>query len=112
MPAGTFNRTVCIERRVRDADTASIEWELVINPRASVIMQSGKEIIAADAPISIMRASVRIRYSKRLFNIIRQGMRLTVDDVVMRIESVWPDVRRREYIQLICVSDECRTGRS
>lgn len=112
MPAGAFNRTARIERRVRDPNRASIEWKLVIKARAFVIMQSGKEIIAADAPISITRASVRIRYSRSARKAIRQGMRLTVDDLVMRIEQVSPDVARREYIQLVCVSDECRTGRS
>ncbi|WP_250464083.1 MULTISPECIES: phage head closure protein [unclassified Caballeronia] len=112
MPAGVFNRTVRIERRVRDPNRESIAWELVIKTRAFVIMQSGKEIIAADAPISITRASVRIRYSRIACKAIRQGMRLTVDGLVMRIEQVQPDVDQREYIQLICVTDERRENRS
>ncbi|MDR5756499.1 head-tail adaptor protein [Caballeronia sp. LZ035] len=95
-----------IERRVLNPDGESFVWELVASTRASVIMQSGKEIIVADAPISLMKASVRIRYSKRNCEEIHVGMQLTVDHIVMRIEQVQPDLARHEHVQLVCISDD------
>jgi SPP1 family predicted phage head-tail adaptor len=105
MGAGSYNRRVRIERRIRDSDRESNDWQLVLTAHARVIMQSGKEIIAADAPISMIKASIWVRYSKRNCTNICEGMRLTVGGLAMRIEQVRPDVARREYVQLICVGD-------
>lgn len=106
MEAGRLTRRALIERRVVDPDGESILWQCVADRRASVRMMSGKEIVAADAPVSKVRASVRIRYRKALRQILRAGMRVTVDDLVMRIEAVQPDLARCEHIDLICVLDE------
>lgn len=106
MEAGRLTRHAIIERRVVDPDAESISWEVVADRKASVRMLSGKEIIAADALVSKVRASVRIRYRKALRQILRAGMRVRVDDMVMGIEAVQPDLARREHIDLVCVFDE------
>lgn len=102
MGAGSFNCSVRIERRVTASKGGAIEWELVAKTKANVLMLSGRELLAADAPIGLVRASVRVRYRKD----IRKGMRITIDDLVMRIEAVLPDLTRREHVGLVCVSDE------
>lgn len=103
MEAGRLNRAVRIERHSANQHDELVEWELVTHTRGHVRFLSGKEAMAADASISRVRASVRIRYR----NGICAGMRLTVDDLTMRIEAVLPDLMRREHIDLVCVSDEC-----
>ncbi|SAK69511.1 Phage head-tail joining protein [Caballeronia pedi] len=106
MEAGRLNSRVFIERRVMDPDAESITWEPVVDRKAYVRMLSGKEVIAADAPLSAVKASVRIRYRRALCTILRPGMRAKVDDMVMRIETVQPDLVNREHIDLVCVIDE------
>ena len=102
MRAGDLNRRVRIERRAAKPCGESIEWELVSATWANVRFLSGREVIAGDAPISRVSASVRLRYRKG----IREGMRVTIDDLILRIEAVLPDLARREHIDLVCVSDE------
>lgn len=103
MEAGRLNRRVRIERRARCATDEAMEWRLVTTTWAHVRMLNGKQALVADAPVSCVRASVRIRYIKGLC----AGMRVTVDDFIMRIEAVLPDMMRRDHIDLVCVSDEC-----
>ncbi|MDR5777300.1 MULTISPECIES: phage head closure protein [unclassified Caballeronia] len=103
MRASELNRRVRIEQQDTQSKYANgIEWVLVDTVWADVFMDSGRTVIASDALISEVRASVRIRYRRD----IRAGMRVVVDGQAMRIEAVRLDLRRRQHVILICVSDE------
>ncbi|WP_250483298.1 phage head closure protein [Caballeronia sp. GaOx3] len=106
MEAGRLTSRVFIERRVVDPNAESITWEPVVDRKAYVRTLSGKEVIAADALVSAVKASVRIRYRRGLSTILRPGMRAKVGDLVMRVETVQPDLVNREHIDLVCVIDE------
>lgn len=103
MSIGSFNRRVRIEQQNAQSTHASgIQWMLVDTVWADVFIESGRTVIASDALISELRASVRIRYRRN----IRAGMRVVMDDgQAMRVEAVRPDFRRRQHVILICVSD-------
>ncbi|WP_436972159.1 phage head closure protein [Paraburkholderia caribensis] len=103
MRAGAMNRRVRIERHdPACANGDSVRWLPVVTVWADVRMLSGRESIASDALISRLKASVRIRYRTD----VKPGMRALVDDLIFRIEAVLPDVSRREFADLVCVSDE------
>lgn len=103
MSIGSFNRRVRIEQQdTQSPHSDGIQWVLVDTVWADVFMDSGRTVIASDALISEVRASVRIRYRRD----IRAGMRVVVDGQAMRIEAVRLDLRRRQHVILICVSDE------
>lgn len=60
--------------------------------------KSGVETIRADAEVSTVRASVRIRWRTD----VDAGMRLKVGDAYYLIEAVMPDMQRRVFVDLVC----------
>lgn len=65
---------------------------------ADVRHVSGSEAIRADAVVSTVRASIRIRYLEG----VTAAMRVQEGSTVYAIKSVLMDVKRREYTDLVC----------
>jgi SPP1 family predicted phage head-tail adaptor len=61
-------------------------------------MISGLEAIKAGASVSVVQASIRVRYRAG----ITAGMRVLVDSVAYNITAVQPDVGGREFVDLVC----------
>lgn len=72
-------------------------WEDVANVWANVRHQSGAESIKAGADVSIVRASIRLRWREGL----NAGMRVLYAGGVYDIEAVLPG-GGRQYIDLVC----------
>lgn len=73
-------------------------WTDVALVWASIRHLSGVEAIKADATVSTVKASIRIRYRTGM----NAGMRVVHGLRVYNVEAVLPDVGGREYVDLVC----------
>lgn len=73
-------------------------WTDVATLWADIRMKSGLESIKAGAPVSVVQASIRVRYRAG----ITAGMRLTHNLQAFNIVAVMPDVGGRGYVDLVC----------
>lgn len=100
MQAGRLNRRCVIQQpgTVQDELGQPIPgWTDVATVWASIRHLSGVEAIKADAAVSTVRASIRIRWRTGL----NAGMRVVHDAQVYSIEAVLPDAGGREYVDLV-----------
>ena len=72
-------------------------WTDVAMVWASIRHLSGVEAIKADATVSTVKASIRIRWRPGL----NAGMRVVHDAQVYSIEAVLPDAGGREFVDLV-----------
>ncbi len=92
---------VQLQQRATGEDTLGQsvgEWATVATVWASVRHTSGLEAIRAGAPVSTVRASVRIRWREG----VTAAMRLRVAGQAFDIKAVLPDLARREFLDLVC----------
>ncbi|MBF6631811.1 MAG: phage head closure protein [Comamonas sp.] len=98
---GSFPHRVAIQRPTGAQDSWGTPepqgWEDVALVWSNVRFQSGSESIRAGADVSIVRASVRIRWRTG----IDAGMRVQFGGQVFDIEAVLPSVDRT-YVDLVC----------
>ena len=64
---------------------------------ASILYLTGDETIKSSAPLSVVKASIRIRYR----NDVVANMRVIMGPAVFDIRAVMPDEARREYVDLV-----------
>ena len=100
MQAGRLNRR-CV---LQSPSTATDElgqpipgWTDVATVWGDIRMKSGMEAIKAGAPVSVVQASIRVRYRAG----ITAGMRIVHNLQAYNIVAVMPDVGGREYVDLI-----------
>lgn len=101
MQAGRLNRRCTLQAPGTTTDELGQPipgWTDVALAWASIRHLSGVEAIKADAAVSTVRASIRIRYRTGL----NAGMRVVHGLRVYNIEAVLPDVGGRKYVDLIC----------
>ena len=101
MQAGRLN-TRCV---IQTPSTATDElgqpipgWTDVATVWADIRMKSGLEAIKAGASVSVVQASIRVRYRAG----INAGMRIVHNLTAYEILAVQPDVGGREYVDLVC----------
>lgn len=101
MRIGSLNRRITIQRLEDGQDEIGQPvrvWVDVVKVWADVRYLSGIETVRSDVPVSVAKASIRIRR--------RQGvdatMRVLLGDTVFAIQAVLPNERSREYIDLAC----------
>lgn len=101
MQAGRLNRR-CV---VQQPGTAQDElgqpipgWTDVATVWGDIRMKSGLESIKAGAPVSVVAASIRIRYRAG----VNAGMRVMHNLVAYEIKAVMPDVSGRVFLDLAC----------
>lgn len=101
MQAGKLTERITIQRPtgVRDEwNTPEPQaWEDVASVWSNIKHQSGSESIRAGADVSIVRASIRIRWRTG----IDAGMRVLHKGQVFDIEAVLPGADRT-YVDLVC----------
>ncbi|WP_414446852.1 phage head closure protein [Burkholderia sp. 22PA0099] len=114
MRIGKLKRQIRIEKRGpgRDPDTGQeIDGWVAIGPPvwADLLMQTGKEAIAANSEVGQAVASIRIRYRVDVDNGMRAVLLkyidgVAVDDVIFNIGEPLPDFAGRRYVDLPCVT--------
>ena len=101
MQAGSLSTRCVIQRKTAAADAWGTPepqgWEDVAKVWSNVRHQSGSESIRAGADVSIVRASIRIRFRSD----ITAGMRVLYGGQVFDIEAVLPGADRT-YVDLVC----------
>ena len=101
MQAGSLNSKITIQRKTAAADAWGTPepqgWEDVAKAWSNVRYLSGSESIRAGADVSIVRASIRIRWRTG----IDVGMRVLHIGQVYDIEAVLPGVGR-QHVDLVC----------
>lgn len=101
--AGTLKDRITIQRHTQEKDEwgtlipGSIAWVELAKVWADVKHSSGLGAIKADAEVSIVRASIRIR--RRVD--VDAGMRVLFGTVVYDIEAVLPG-GNRQHVDLVC----------
>lgn len=101
MQAGRLNRRCVLQApsTARDELGQPIPgWTDVASVWADIRMKSGLESIKAGAPVSVVAASVRIRYRAG----VNAGMRVVHNLQAYEIKAVMPDVSGREFLDLVC----------
>ncbi len=100
MQAGRLNRRCQLQSPSQSVDELGQPipgWTDVATVWADIRMKSGLEAIKAGAPVSVVQASIRVRYRAG----ITAGMRLTHNLQAFNIVAVMPDVGGREYVDLV-----------
>lgn len=103
MKAGTLRDRIHIQRKTGGMDEWDTPlpagWENITAQRlaADVQHRSGLSTIKADADVSVVRASIRIR--RRVD--VDAGMRVLVGPAIYEIEAVQPGATR-EFVDLVC----------
>ena len=100
MQAGLLNRRVTLQAPGTTQDELGQPipgWTDVATVWADIRMKSGLESIKAGASVSVVQASIRVRYRAG----ITAGMRIVHNLVAYNITAVQPDVGGREYVDLV-----------
>ena len=101
MQAGRLNRRVTLQSPSQSVDEIGQPipgWTDVATVWGDIRLKSGLESIKAGASVSVVQASVRIRYRSG----VNAGMRLVHNLVAYDIKAVMPDIGGREYFDLVC----------
>ena len=101
MQAGRLNRRCTLQAPGTTTDEIGQPipgWTDVATVWGDIRLKSGLESIKAGAPVSVVTASIRIRYRAG----INAGMRVVHNLQVYEILAVQPDVGGREYVDLVC----------
>ena len=97
--AGTLNERVTIQRKTQGTDSWGAPlpeaWADYASVWANIRFLSGAESIKAGADVSVVSASIRIRWRQD----VTAGMRVVAGAAVYDIEAVLPGARR-EYVDL------------
>ena len=100
MQAGRLNRRCTLQAPGTTQDELGQPipgWTDVATVWGDIRMKSGLESIKAGAPVSVVQASIRVRYRAG----ITAGMRVVHNLQAFNITAVMPDVGGREYVDLI-----------
>lgn len=103
MRAGKLNTRISVLRQdqVRTGGGQVVgQWIEHAAIWADVKFPSGIGTIKADSDVSLVRASMRIRFRED----IRADMRVVTGGLVFDVQAVLPDLARREYVDLVCQS--------
>lgn len=102
MDSRTLKHQVVIQRPGDDRDEIGQpfpgDWVHVATVWANIRYLNGVESLKSDAPVSVARASIRIRYRSD----IDASMRVVHRDRVLEIRAVLPDESGREFVDLVC----------
>lgn len=101
MKAGPLNRLVTIQQPGTTQDEAGQPipgWTTLATVWANIRHLSGVETIKADAPTSVVKASIRIRRRTD----VTAAMRVVHGSTTYEIKAVLPDEESRERVDLAC----------
>lgn len=101
MRAGQLRNRVTIQQLTEGQDEIGqpvTTWADVASVYADIRHQNGLEAIKGDAPTSIVKASIRIRYRDD----VTAGMRVLHGSTAYNITAVLPDAAKKAHVDLAC----------
>ena len=99
--AGQLQHRVTLQQRATTLDAAgqqALTWSDVATVWADIRYVSGLEAVKSDAPVSVSRASIRIRWRSG----VTAAMRVLYGSRVFDINAVLPDDGDATYLELAC----------
>lgn len=103
MRAGTLNTRISIRRQeqVKTGGGQVVgQWVEHAATWANVRFPSGSATIKAGTDVSLVRASIRIRFRDD----IHSDMRVVTNGMVFDVQAVLPDLAGRAYVDMVCQS--------
>jgi SPP1 family predicted phage head-tail adaptor len=108
--AMSLNRRVVIQQEGASQDEAGqpvIAWTNVHAPgdgsiAANILKPTGAQMVKSDAPVSVVKVSIRIRYEMWKKLAVDAGMRAVHGDTIYDIKAVLPDEVARQHADLVC----------
>ena len=104
MQAGKLKHRITIQQRNSGRDAAGqpvLTWsDIAQNISASIIHQTGLQVLKAGAEVSIVKSSIRVRYITG----ITAGMRIVHGSTIYDIKAVLPDLEKKQHVDFICES--------
>lgn len=101
MKAGNLNTMVTIQAPLAGQDAVgqpTSGWSTLAEVWADVRQGNGLEVVKAGAPVSEIKASIRIRWRTDVTN----AMRVLVGSTPYEVEAVIQDEARRVFTDLVC----------
>ncbi len=101
MKAGTLNTLVAIQAHQPGQDAIGqplAGWVTLATVWADVRHGNGLEAVKAGAPVSVVKASIRIRRRAD----VTSAMRVLVGSTAYEVEAVIQDEVKREFTDLVC----------
>lgn len=101
MQAGKLRHQIALQSLVPGRDAAgqpTMVWTTTATVRGDIQFLNGIGTIKADAPVSIARASIRIRYMTG----VTAAMRAVGDGRTFDIKAVTVDPTGRRWLDLVC----------
>lgn len=101
MKAGNLNTLVAIQARQAGQDAVGQPlsgWATFAQVWADVRHGNGLEAVKAGAPVSVVKASIRIRRRAD----VTSAMRVMVGSTAYEVEAVIQDEVKREFTDLVC----------
>lgn len=103
LAAGTLNRRISLERKVETptgTGGTTIDWVPFATVWANVRYLNGSETVRADFPVSVAKASIRIRLRDDVDPTCRAVYTTSGKTTYFEILAVLPDLVVREYVDL------------
>lgn len=101
MRAGRLNRRVVIQQRLATENELGEKvsgWSTVATVWANIMQKSGMESVRSDMQMSVVDASIRIRYRTD----VNAGMRVLDGSTVYDIQAVILDRQNKQFVDLVC----------
>lgn len=101
MRAGPLNTRIVVQQQSTTPDELGqpvLSWTTFATLWADVKQNSGMTMVRGDADLSVVRASIRIRYRAD----ITPAMRVAIGLVIYQIQAVLPDVSGKQFTDLVC----------
>lgn len=104
LDAGTLNRRVSLQRSVmaQNQETEALEqtWVEVSKVWADIRFLNGLEVVKAATPVSVAKASIRIRFREDIDSSWRVTHTANGKTTIYNITAILPDQQGREYLDL------------
>lgn len=101
MRSGQLNSRITVQQLSAGVDALGqplTTWNDLAYLWAHILHSSGIETIKAGAESSVVRASIRVRYTRS----ITPAMRILADGYTYNVVSVLPDMEGKQYTDLVC----------
>jgi SPP1 family predicted phage head-tail adaptor len=102
MQAGKLNRRITIQRQSIEQDEVGqpepVWIDVAADIWAGIAHKTGLQTLSGSAEVSVVQASIRVRYRVDL----AAGMRVLHGETVYKVAAVLPDEEAREHVDLVC----------
>lgn len=103
LAAGILNRRVLLQRRIESptgTGGTTVTWQDIATVWVNIRVLNGTETVKADFPVSVARASIRMRLRNDIDATCRAVYTSGATTTIFEILAVLPDLVGREFMDL------------